>query len=109
LWVLVCGAVSRRGSTNRVQGPSFGCRPAGRMNARTADHARAWLQEMDRLETARNRGEGPYHRLRGHDPGPDAEGRRYRRDPGRADRTAAVPHRARRAVRGRGVLHADVL
>src|SRR5258708_24909123 len=84
-------------------------RPAGRTNARTADHAWAWLQEMDRLETARNRGERPHHRLCGHDPGPHPQGRRYRRDPDGADPNTAPPHRARRALRGRRVLHTDLL
>src|ERR1700737_432770 len=36
--------------------PPTCCRPAGRMNARTADHAEAWLQEMDRLGAARECG-----------------------------------------------------
>ena len=85
------------------------CRPAGRMNASAADRAGAWLQETDRLETARDRGEPPHHRLCGHDAGPDPEGRRHRRDPDRADGHCAAPHRARRAVRGRRVLHADLL
>src|SRR5258705_10226264 len=30
------------------------CRPAGRTNAPTADHAWAWFQRTDRLETARH-------------------------------------------------------
>src|SRR5258708_3630059 len=91
------------------EGPSPCRRPAGRTNARTADHAWAWLQEMDRLETARNRGEHSHHRFCGHDPGPHPQRCRYRRDPDRADRNTAAPHRARRAVRGRRVLHAYVL
>src|SRR5258708_1505034 len=91
------------------EGPSPCCRPAGRTNARTADHAWAWLQEMDRLETARNRGEGPHHRLCGHHPGPPPQGLGSRRDPDGADRNTAAPHRARRALRGRRVLHTDLL
>src|ERR1700687_619777 len=88
---------------------NFIATPAGRMNARTADYAGAWLQETDRLETARDRGEPPHHRLRDHDAGPYPEGRRNRRDPDRADRNTARPHRARRVVRGRRILYADVL
>src|SRR4051795_1861257 len=39
----------------------------GRMNAGNADHAVAWLQETDRLETAWNRGERCDSRLRDYD------------------------------------------
>src|SRR5258708_35606742 len=73
------------------EGPSPCCRPAGRTNARTADHAWAWLQEMDRLETARDRGQRPPHRPFGHDPGPHPPGRRYRPDPDGAGRKTAAP------------------
>ncbi len=41
--------------------------------------------------------------------GPHPQGRRYRRDPGCADGNTAWPYRAGSAVRGRGVLHADIL
>src|SRR6266550_2333392 len=85
------------------------CRPAGRTNAPTADHAWAWFQGTDRLETARDRREPSYHRLRDHDAGPYPEGRRHRRDPDCADGNTTRPHRARRAMRGRCVLYADVL
>ncbi len=37
------------------------------------------------------------------------QGRRYRRHPDGADGHPAWPHRARRAVRGRRLLHADLL
>src|ERR1700682_6326413 len=53
LWVFTLGAIGRALPIDRSQTASIGCRPAGRMNARTADHARAWLQETERL------GEGP--------------------------------------------------
>src|ERR1700730_7575296 len=94
---------------DRFDGLSTCCRPAGRTNAPTADHAWAWFQETDRLETAGDRREPPYHRLRDHDAGPHPQGRRYRRDPDCADGDTARPHRARRAVCARRVLYADVL
>src|ERR1700676_3220030 len=103
------GAFGRRLASIASKSFNICSRPAGRMNARTADYAGAWLQETDRLETARNRAEPAYHRVRDHDAGPHPQGRRYRRDPGCADRNSADPHRARRAVRGRRILHADVL
>src|SRR5579864_3900432 len=84
-------------------------RPAGRMNASTADHAGAWLQGTDWMEAARHRRESPHHRPCDHYTGPHPQGRRYRRDPDGADRYPASPHCPRRAVRDRGVLHADIL
>src|SRR6476469_1570237 len=89
--------------------PPTCCRPAGRMNARTADHAWAWLQETDWLETARDLCEPAYHRICGHDPGAHAQGRRQRRHPGGVDGDFTVPHRAGRAVRDRSFLHAHLL
>src|SRR5882724_5017555 len=83
--------------------------PAGRMNARTADRAGAWFQEMDRLEAAWGRGQPPHHCLCDHDPGAHAEGRRHRRYLDRADRHTAGPYRARGAVRGVRVLHPHLL
>src|ERR1700730_11799450 len=108
LWV-IAGSLCRRLASIASKSFNICSRPAGRMNARTADYAGAWLQETDRLETARNRAEPAYHRVRDHDAGPHPQGRRYRRDPGCADRNSADPHRARRAGRGRRILHADVL
>src|ERR1700722_12381883 len=84
-------------------------RPAGRMNASTADHAGAWLQGTNWLEAARDCRESAHHRPCDHDIGPHPEGCRYRRNPDGADGHTTAPHRARRTVRGRGVLHADVL
>src|SRR3954462_10006833 len=102
------GASDRRLS-HVVAGPIFSyCRPAGRMNASTADHARAWLQGEDRLETARDRCESPHHHICGYPPGADAEGRRHRRDPDCADRYCAAPDRAGGAVRGLRLLHIDL-
>src|SRR6476619_347082 len=54
------------------------CRPAGRMNASAADHARAWLQGEDRLETARDRCESSHHHSCGHASGSHPEGGRHR-------------------------------
>src|SRR5262249_23192047 len=85
------------------------CRPAGRMNARTADRAQARLHEMDRLETAGSRGESAYHHPCDQDPGPYAEGRRHRRDPDRTDGDTRGPYRDGRAVRGLRVLYPDLL
>src|SRR5665213_277969 len=106
LWVYGWGTIGRR-LVSPI--PRTCCRPAGRMNARTADRAAAWFQEMDWLETARSRGEPSHHRICDHHAGTHLAGRRYRRDPDCADGSAAALHRARRAVRGGGVLHADIL
>src|SRR5258708_30063574 len=55
------------------------CRPAGRTNAPTADHAWAWFQRTDRLETARARRE-PFHRCPPpHDARPSPSGAPHRR------------------------------
>src|SRR3974390_332477 len=78
--------------------------PAGRMNARPADRAGAWFQEMDRLETTRDRGKSADHCLCDQDLGPYAEGRRYRRDPDRADRNPTGSYCPRRIVRGLRIL-----
>src|SRR5258708_22855066 len=67
------------------------CRPAGRTNAPTADHAWAWFQRTDRLETARDRREPSHHRLRDHDAVPYPQGRRHPRDPDCADRNTPPP------------------
>src|SRR6266850_2941617 len=96
----------RRIFIDRCDRPSLCCRPAGRKNASAADHARAWLQGTDRLETARNRREPPHHRLCDHDAGPHPQGCRYRRDPDCADGDTARSHRALGVVRGRRILHA---
>src|ERR1035437_4428602 len=85
LWVFACGAIGCHLSSIASKWLPTCCRPTGRTNARTADHAWAWLQETDRLETARGRCEPPHHRLRDHDAGPYPQGRRYRRDPDCAD------------------------
>lgn len=55
-------------------GPTEICRLAGRMNASAADHAWAWFQGKDRLETARNRRECIDHRAGDHLAGPHPEG-----------------------------------
>src|ERR1700755_145159 len=55
--------------------------PRGRMNASTADHAEAWFQGTDRLETARDRPE-PFHSpFRDHNAGPPPQGRSDPRGP----------------------------
>src|SRR5215210_6836335 len=71
----------------------------GRMNAGNADHAMAWPQDTDRLETAWDRGERCDSRLRGYDAGSHSAGRRYRRDPDCIEGIAAKKHSARRFVR----------
>src|SRR5439155_20831086 len=48
---------------------------AGRMNARTADYAGAWLHETDRLEKPRHRGEAASDSLRNPDSRPYHQGR----------------------------------
>src|SRR6266481_5143709 len=83
--------------------------PAGRMNARTANRAGAWFQEMGWLEAAWGRGQSPYHCLRDHYAGSHAERRRYRRDPDCADGNPARPYRAGGAVRGLRILHPHLL
>src|ERR1700724_3783825 len=91
-------------------GRAFGLfRPAGRMNASAADRAAAWLQGTDRLEAAGDRRKPPHYRFRGFDLAAYAAGRRYRRHPDSAHGHPAWPHRARRAVRGLRLLHADLL
>src|ERR1700722_1114485 len=109
LWVSVPeqSAAARHGLLRKR--PANCCRPAGRKNASTADHARAWLQGTDRLETARDRRKPPHRRLCDHDAGPYSQGRRYRRDPDGVDRDISSSHCARRAVRDRRVLYADIL
>src|SRR6266478_4248793 len=109
LWIIASGAIGGVACLDRSKRLATCSRPAGRMNARTADYAGAWLQETDWLETARDRGEPAYHCLRNHDSGPYPQGRRYRRRPDCADRNTARPHRPRRAVRGRRILYADIL
>src|SRR5215212_6506039 len=79
-------------------------RAGGRMNAGDADHAVAWPQETDRLETAWDRSKRRDSRLRDHDAGPK---RRYRRGPDCTDGIAAKKHSARRVVRSRRILHTD--
>src|SRR4051812_11745168 len=79
------------------------------MNARDTDHARAWLQETDRLETAWNCGERPYHSLCSNDPDPHPPGCRHRCNPDCTDGIAAATRRACRVVRDRCIRYADIL
>src|SRR3954447_24925380 len=79
------------------------------MNARNADHARTWLRETDRLETGWSCGERPYHPLCSHDPGPHSPGCRHWCNLDCTDGIEAATRRARRVVRGRCILYADIL
>src|ERR1700722_13779420 len=85
------------------------CGPAGRMNGSAIGHAEAWLQGTDRLETGRNCRQPRHYRLCDYDPRSHAEGHRYRRHAGGADRHPAPAHRARDVVRRARLLHPDVL
>src|SRR6266436_6374505 len=67
LWIIAGGAIGGVVCLDRSRRLATCSRPAGRMNARTADYAGAWVQETNRLETARDRGELAYHCLRNHD------------------------------------------
>src|SRR4051794_10328897 len=79
------------------------------MNARNADHAHAWLQETDRLETAWSCGERPHHPLCGHDPGSHSPGCRHQCNLDCTDGIEAATRRARRVVRDRRILYPDIL
>src|ERR1700753_1606133 len=108
LWVYAYGAIDS-GLLSMFPEQCAYCRPAGRMNASTADHAGAWFQGTDWLEAARNCRKPADYRPCDHDAGPHPQGRRYRRCPDGADRYTTAPHHVRRAVRDRGVLHAHLL